>query len=153
MQEDVKTPSMASTDAALHAFVRLVTLGESISFELWKTHGLTLGQVRLLKKIRDNPMVAGDLAKELGVLATSLTRMMERLQSNGLIERHLDRTDRRRIMVELTPLGKETLGNVNVFRKGPITAALESMSEDDRQQFSTALEKFLDTLSEQDINP
>lgn len=144
MEEDLSKPRpLTSTEAALRAFFRLVSMGESISFELWKTHGLTLGQVRLLQRLRQKPLVAGDLAKELDVRAASLTRMMERLEASGLVQRNLDHEDRRRILVEITQSGRETLGGLDFWRRGPIIGALEAMSEEERVQFTETLECFM----------
>lgn len=144
MEEDLsKSRTLTSTESALRAFFSLVSMGESISFELWKTHGLTLGQVRLLQRLRQKPLVAGDLAKELDVRAASLTRMMERLEASGLVQRNLDHEDRRRILVEITQSGRETLGGLDFWRRGPIIGALEAMSEEERAQFTQTLECFM----------
>lgn len=150
MGEPLPPTTTTSIDPALRAFFRLVTLGESISFELWRTHGLTLGQVRLLQRLRRQAMMAGDLAKELGVRAASLTRMMERLEANGLVKRSLDREDRRRIVVEITESGRRTLGGLDFWRKGLIVNALDSMSEDERLRFTETLECFMGNVRDLD---
>lgn len=140
--------SSSSINEALHAFFRLGMLAESISFELWQRHGLTLGQGRLLYRLREQPRVAGDLAKELGVRAASLTRMMERLESQDLVERKLDRTDRRRIVVEITPVGRDLLGSIDDWHKGPVVQALKAMSENERSQFTRIVDNFLDRVQD-----
>ncbi len=145
--EDSFSPSI---DEALRAFFRLGTLAESISLELWQQHGLTLGQGRLLYRLREQPRVAGDLAKELGVRAASLTRMMERLESQGLVERRLDRADRRRILVEITATGRDLLGSINDWHKGPVVQALNAMTERERAQFTRIVDDFLDRVQDPD---
>lgn len=150
MGDPLEPRADTSIDSSIRAFFRLVTLAESISFELWRTHGLTLGQVRLLQRIRSQAMVAGDLAKELGIRAASLTRMMERLESNGLVDRTLDREDRRRILVQITDQGRDTLGGIDFWRRGPVVAALEAMSQEERIQFTQTLECFMRQVRDQD---
>ncbi len=150
MGHSLDSGTNSSTDSAIRAFFRFVTLAESISFELWSTHGLTLGQVRLLHRIRVHPMVAGDLAKELGVRAASLTRMMERLETNGLVERILDQEDRRRIVVEITETGRQILGGLDFWRKAPMVGALETMSDHERSRFTETLECFMRYVRDQD---
>jgi len=142
------TESDASTDRALSAFFRFGMLAESISFELWQQHGLTLGQGRLLYRLRDQPRMAGDLAKELGVRAASLTRMMEKLESQGWVERQLDRTDRRRIVVEITATGRELLGGIEDWHKDPVVRALAAMSDEERLQFTQIVDDFLDRVQD-----
>lgn len=141
--------SSPSTDTALRAFLHLVTLAESISFDLWRTHGLTLGQARLLQRIRVQPMVAGDLAKELGVRAASLTRMMERLETNGLVERSLDREDRRRVWVGTTEAGRQILGGLDFWHKGTVVRALEGMTDQEREDFRQSVECFIGHVQDQ----
>lgn len=141
-----RSPSMES---AVKAFFGAVSLAESISFDLWKNHGLTLGQVRLLRRISRQSMVAGDLAKELDIRAASLTRMMERLETGGLVERILDREDRRRILVSITATGRQVLGGLNL-QTGPIFEALETMSEGERDAFTESLESFIRHVREVD---
>ncbi len=146
-QESESDPSVLR---ATVAFFRLLAVAEPISFELWKTHGLTLGQVRLLQRIRSQPVVAGDLAKELGVRSASLTRMMERLEAGGLVERTLDREDRRRILVSITARGVETLGGLDFWRKGAVAQALQAMSEAERDHLSQTLEDLTERLRAQE---
>ncbi len=146
-QADESDPSLLR---ATVAFFRLLAVAEPISFELWKTHGLTLGQVRLLQRIRSQPVVAGDLARELGMRAASLTRMMERLEAGGMVERDLDRQDRRRILVSITALGLETLGGLDFWRKGAVARTLQAMSQAERDRLSTTLEDLTERLQAQD---
>ncbi len=146
-QADESDPSVLR---ATVAFFRLLAVAEPISFELWKTHGLTLGQVRLLQRIRSQPVVAGDLARELGMRAASLTRMMERLEAGGMVERDLDRQDRRRILVSITALGLETLGGLDFWRKGAVARTLQAMSQAERDRLSTTLEDLTERLQAQD---
>lgn len=140
MVDEVKGVTAPTVEDAMRAFFRLLTTAEPISFELWRRHELTLGQVRLLQRLRSEPMLAGDLAKELEVRATSLTRMMERLESGGLVERTLDRDDRRRILVTLTEKGRKVLGGLDFWRESPVLKAITAMSEEERVRLTETLD-------------
>lgn len=141
------TPASSNTSrsmkSALQSIFSVASIAESLFDELWKTHGLTLAQVRLLLRIRQHPMVAGDLAKELGVRATSLTRMVERLEAIDLVERKLDHQDRRRILVSITETGRSILSGLGTFREEPLFKALEAMTDTERDDLTQRFESFV----------
>jgi DNA-binding MarR family transcriptional regulator len=128
---------------AVAAFLRVATLVETISGELWQSHQLTLTQARLLRVIQQGAQPAGQLATRLGLSAASLTRVLERLEERALLERQVDRTDRRRVTVSITQQGRETVGGLQYWMGSPITAAIQKMTEEDRTQFTAMLDRFL----------
>jgi DNA-binding MarR family transcriptional regulator len=58
---------------------------------------------------RLGPSPAAALAREEGLQPQSLTRMLASLEARGLIARRADEADRRRILIELTPVGRRAL--------------------------------------------
>ena len=73
-------------------------------------------------------MQAGDLAKKLSLSPTSLTRVLERLESRQLVDRSIDREDRRRIWVSLTPEGRNMLDTIKPWNDTPLAKALDTLS-------------------------
>ncbi len=73
-------------------------------------HGLThpewevLGKLRLSDAQRSSP---GELAEEVEVSSGAMTSRLDRLEHAGLVRRAPDPADRRGVLVELTPAGKE----------------------------------------------
>jgi DNA-binding MarR family transcriptional regulator len=49
---------------------------------------------------RSGPLSAGDIARESGLAAASVTNLIDRLDKKGFVRRVADPTDRRRVMVE-----------------------------------------------------
>jgi|SRR5579875_959707 len=132
-----------SVRQAVAAFLRVAAMVETMSGDLWQSHQLTLTQARLLRVIQDRPLPAGRLAAKLGLSAASLTRVLERLEERGLLERQVDREDRRRVTVSITARGRETVGGLQFWMDSPITAAIQNMSDEDRTQFVAMLDRFL----------
>ncbi|MDQ2952230.1 MAG: MarR family transcriptional regulator [Chloroflexota bacterium] len=54
------------------------------------------------------PLAAGDLAKRTGLTTGAVTRLIDRLESHGIARRRSDPDDRRRVLVEITPLAHKT---------------------------------------------
>jgi DNA-binding MarR family transcriptional regulator len=78
--------------------------------ELLRPDALTAPQYTALTALEHSPaMSSAQLARNSFVTAQSMADMITILEERGLIERHRDRTDRRRLAVALTPLGQDLL--------------------------------------------
>ncbi|HET6191425.1 MAG TPA: MarR family transcriptional regulator, partial [Trebonia sp.] len=78
--------------------------------EIFRPAGLTALQYTALTVLeRHEDMSAAQLARHSFVTAQSMGDMIAALQSRGLIERHRDRADRRRLVVALTADGRALL--------------------------------------------
>lgn len=86
-----------------------------------KTLGVT-GPQRLVVRVvgRSPEMTASDIAGTLGMHPSTLTGILGRLASRGILERTVDGTDRRRARFRLTALGKK----IDRERKGTVEAAV-----------------------------
>ena len=70
--------------------------------------GLTLAQFQLVDVLRDGePRPVGQLAEAGGVAQPTATRMLETLERAGAVERVPHPSDRRCVLVSLTPAGRE----------------------------------------------
>ncbi|RKT19374.1 DNA-binding MarR family transcriptional regulator [Streptomyces sp. 1114.5] len=73
----------------------------------------------------------GDLAARLLVKSSHVTRQIDRLQSQQLVERTPDAADRRARQVELTAEGRALLGRLKQANITGLTAALDGIPESD----------------------
>lgn len=70
--------------------------------------GLTLPQMHTLETLgAHGPMRMKELAARMGVTTGTLTVLADRLQDKALVERRPHETDRRSIVIGLTPEGEE----------------------------------------------
>src|SRR5437870_7349386 len=68
---------------------------------------LTIAQLRVLFRLRNHgPITSGQLASGLGVTLPTVTSVIDRLVTRGLAERRDDPSDRRRVIVAITPPGQ-----------------------------------------------
>jgi DNA-binding MarR family transcriptional regulator len=78
--------------------------------DIIRLSGLTALQYTALTVLERHPdMSTAQLARNSFVTSQSMADMVSALQQRGLIERHRDRTDRRRLVVALTPKGRRLL--------------------------------------------
>jgi long-chain acyl-CoA synthetase len=73
------------------------------------TVDLTLSQYRTLSLLAEGKEAASALAEKLAVSRPSVTGVVDGLVGRGLVERHHDDGDRRRIGLDLTPEGARVL--------------------------------------------
>lgn len=62
-----------------------------------------------LDQAPDNILSPGDLAREMVLTTGGITRLVDRLADAGLVRRSASEEDRRRILLQITPHGAETL--------------------------------------------
>ncbi|PSR22875.1 MAG: MarR family transcriptional regulator [Sulfobacillus acidophilus] len=135
-------PPSDSERLALKAVVNLLRLSEPLIFELWRSHELTLAQVQCLRILSIQPEQAGDLAKRLSMSSTSLTRILERLESRQLVDRIVDVHDRRRIWVRLTEAGQQTVSSLSSWYATPLFQAIQAMNPVELAELTGVLNRF-----------
>jgi DNA-binding MarR family transcriptional regulator len=74
---------------------------------------------------RHGRVTAGDLARELGLTTGAVTALIDRMAAAGYVRRVPDPSDRRRVLVELTPLSKE----VSQLIYGPVAQDFRQLAK------------------------
>ena len=80
---------------------------------LLRKHGLTEQQWRVLRALSEFDSVdASELAARSFLLAPSLSRILQHLESENLIRRSYDEADQRRLVVKITAAGQRLFDKV-----------------------------------------
>lgn len=90
---------------------------------------------------------ASDLGALLHLEKSSVSRLVQRLQNEGLISSGSDPTDRRSRVLSLTQDGQKLLGEVEEFARRQLRSALNELSANDVAQIETGLILFAKSLS------
>ena len=72
--------------------------------------GLNPTDLRGLDWLADGPKTAGELSAGTGLSSAATTTLIDRLEARGFARRVADPTDRRRVLVEMTPEGARQVG-------------------------------------------
>ena len=129
----------AETKEALRAYLDALTLAEPIHERLWHEARITVPQLTVLRELRSGPQGAGKLGIAVGASPTSLTRLVDRLESRGLVSRRRESDDRRCVEVRLEPAGERLLGQLKVLRGSDLQAAVEAMTAEERRRLTRSL--------------
>jgi DNA-binding MarR family transcriptional regulator len=103
----------ACLEQAVHVNLLLTAevLARSVA-ELLKPHGLTPAQYNILRILRGAPregLPCGEIGGRLITRVPDITRLIDRLEGRGLVQRAHDPADRRVTLVHITPEGLRVL--------------------------------------------
>jgi DNA-binding MarR family transcriptional regulator len=82
------------------------------------------------------------LAHAFGLDPSTITRQVQALEANQLVQRQADPNDRRASILDLTVEGREVLVETRERRRAWLQAALDDWSPEDLEEFGRLLEKF-----------
>lgn len=107
-------------------------------------HGLTDAQWKPLWMLKSGvASTALEMAREIGVDAGAVTRLLDRLESKGLVERTRSASDRRVVHLRLTPAGDAVADQVPHVLAALNNDFLHGFSESEWKQ----LRKLLDRMA------
>jgi MarR family transcriptional regulator, organic hydroperoxide resistance regulator len=116
--------------------------------ELLAEHGLHVGQDMVLVELwQDDGLRGGDLADRLGVEPPTITKMLRRLESCGLVERRADPEDARSLRVYLTGSGRALEEPVSRCWERAEQTVLAGMNAKDRRTFRKLLDRVKSNLA------
>jgi DNA-binding MarR family transcriptional regulator len=130
----VKTsPVTGPSDAEALELMTRALIGIALEAINAEGGGVTLPQFRLLLALDGLGRVPSSrLAAQLGLAASAITRMVDRLESAGLTGRGTDQSNRCIVTVELTPAGRDLVSRVLAHRHARLATVLDRMTADDR---------------------
>lgn len=137
----------AVTDAVLTASRLLVAVSVRSISSVDET--ITISQFRMLVVLATRgPMKLSVLADHLGVNPSTTTRMIDRLITTGMVDRHINPVSRREVVVSLTPAGASVVTRVLQQRRREISRIVARMPDRHRLELVEALEAFTDAGGE-----
>lgn len=131
-----------------HQVMRLIRAGWP---DAWLNINLPLGATRALLVIEaGRACTPREVAQVLGVGRTTVTGLLDKLESEGLLTRSIDRADKRSFMLELTAKGRALVEEIEGVRRRQIEHALGNMTPAAREALFSGLEALAASL-QQDI--
>jgi DNA-binding MarR family transcriptional regulator len=89
--------------------------------------------LRILER-REEPIRMGDLAARFEVAPRSATSMIDSLEALGLVERRADPTDRRSVLVGLTPEGVALMARMGKLRRASAETLFGRLTQAKQEQ-------------------
>lgn len=103
--------------------------------------GLSPSQLTALASIhKAGPMTLGTLAEIERVAPPTITKVVDKLTEAGLVERSVDPSDRRFVLVAATAAGKATIDKIRAERNAWLSARLDALSPEDVERLALAVD-------------
>jgi DNA-binding MarR family transcriptional regulator len=110
-------------------------------------HDFTLMQWIILIYLRDGiARTASDISKEFRHDSGALTRVIDRLERRGLLERRRSAADRRAVELSLTPLGRHTVESLLPVVVEQMNLALAPFTRDEFTQLRSLMVRLVEHL-------
>lgn len=150
MPADIRTAN-ASWEALLTAHSQLMR--RFAEEQVWREHGLSMREYDVLYTLSKCPAVKlglesdGTRMGELqgGVLLSqpALSRLVDRLESRGFVERVSDESDRRAVRVRLTPAGAEVQQAVGRSHARSVDREMRALIPDEQRELERLTRKLI----------
>lgn len=112
-----------------------------------KSAGIGREHWQVLRLLEDGQGRAmGEIAQALGLSPPTATRVVDALATSTLVYRADDPLDRRRVVVHLSPTGRQALAHIHARIAEHAAPALAELTEDDRRALSELGEKLAQTV-------
>ena len=141
--------------AAWSGFIRAhASIVKELDAELQAAHGLPLSSYDVLVQLSLAPngrMQMFELAEAVHLSRSGLTRLVERLECQGLLERHRGDRDPRQVFACITKLGLERLAETTATHLAGVRRRfLERLSQTQVQQLAVVWNQLLDSKPERE---
>ena len=105
---------------------------------------LTIAQLAVLRLLAETgPLRVGDLARELGLSASSVTGLIDRLEADGHVIRERSREDRREVSVRLTGDAHRLLEEANARIVQQVEKLFAPLSDEDLDTITRLIAKLV----------
>lgn len=123
-----------------HAIFRVARAHRIAAGRLLREIGLYPGQEIMLGHLADHGETRqSGLVAALGLDASTVTKMLQRLERTGLVDRRPDAADRRASVVAITDKGKDLLGRIEDSWRRLDALTCEGFTEADRRELAAVL--------------
>ena len=131
--------TLARTALFLQALQRECLAGQGLAFSEYSV-------LRLLQIASQRRLAPSILAEKIVCTTGAMTKIVDRLQRSGLVERGPDPTDRRGVLVEITALGQRTADDgARTYRAGR-ERVLARLGEREAEHIQNSLHRLLEVL-------
>lgn len=134
---------------SLRRIIRAVGL---YSKELLRRRNLTTSQLATLRQLaRRGALSAGDLARGISVSQATITGIVDRLESRGLVTRVRDKEDRRRVVIDLTEVGREVVATSPPPLHERFVLRLAELPAEEREEIARVLDRIVEMMEVEDV--
>ncbi|RUW71702.1 bifunctional helix-turn-helix transcriptional regulator/GNAT family N-acetyltransferase [Mesorhizobium sp. M1E.F.Ca.ET.063.01.1.1] len=134
---------------AVRAFNRFYTRQIGLLDEGLLKSPFSLTEARVLYELAHrNGLVATDLVRDLGLDPGYVSRLLQKLEERGLVERIASEADARRSPIALTPAGRDAFAPLNQDSHDQVRTLLDRLAPADQERLVKAMRTVQDLLGD-----
>jgi DNA-binding MarR family transcriptional regulator len=122
-----------------------------VGHEVGEAH-VSPGHVQVMISLSREAKSVGALALELGISASAVSQLVDRLEEYGMVERRHDEGDRRLVLVDFRPEMRRVAREIVESRRRPLRRAFEQMSNEECQAFLRGMKLLAESLGEGEVD-
>ena len=143
------TDRASLTGQALEVVTAVVRLLRTAAGRPQAGDGLSLTELRLLKRLGRGVRLASELAAELDVTAPTVSAAVDALVRRALVERREPAGDRRAVPLAATPAGIAALEEARHRQQQALAALLDQLNPHERRALQAAIPALARALEDQ----
>lgn len=128
----------------------ILALIKSKNRKLMESYGITPLQYRALDLINNKTPTMGDLCDLLYLSSSTVTDLVDRLESNNLVRRVRSKEDRRVVILEITEEGLALLRKIKKKKSEMLFKSLNLLGKEKKAEIKHALEELYNALKRED---
>ena len=136
----------------LRSLRRIIRAVDLYSRRLMAGHGLSGPQLLCLTELAKGEMLSGALARALSLSPATVSGILDRLETRGLLERRRQVNDKRTVVVRLTPAGKRLLVRAPPPLQQGFVSKLRALPEAEQAAISATLRQLVSMMSAEEID-
>ena len=141
------------TEEILIALRRVIRAIDQHSRNLIQSHGLTDPQALMLTEIVRSKLITGsELAKRVSLSQATVTDVVKRLESRGLLEKIPDREDKRKVRLKATVEGQSLVKKSVPLLQDRFVSRLAELKEWEQTQLLSSLQRIAEMMNAEDLD-
>lgn len=127
-------------DEIIAAYHTVWGMLHTVTIASWLDLDLSMAQLKTLFVVaRAETVSVGQMAETLRVGMPTASHLIERLVQEGLVERTIDNSDRRRALAGLTPQGAQLVARLRQGSRSQLRSWVDALDTDDRAALLTGM--------------
>ena len=149
MQKMDRDVAITETMQALRRIFKAI---QDYSQDVYTQFGITGPQLWVLKTIAENgSLPLGELSKKMYLHPSTITRVVDRMEQKGYMQRERSKEDRRVISVCLTPVGEALAKTAPSPAQGKMIHGLNKLGEKELSTIYHSVQKLVEIMEVQDL--
>ena len=140
-------------EEVIYNVARIYTLIDNFVTTLLSPYDLSPAKFNIMLAVKhigkETGIAQNEISRHLLVTTSNMTRMIDKLENEGYVERTPQKGDRRVNLIRITKKGSDLLDKIWPHYKKGIDQFIESkISKADKKQINQLMEKFTDSIKE-----